>query len=125
TPEKDYNGAVHFSYDVKDAHGGVTHTGASTMLSAVGDAAIFAGDKSGQITEDRHVQGDAQHTIFVTGVLNVIDPDASEDHFYATRNAHAVSDPYGGHLTIGKAGDWAYSVPNANIQHLAAGQVEQ
>ncbi|MFA0509132.1 VCBS domain-containing protein [Vibrio sp. 10N.222.54.C2] len=125
TPEKDYNGDVHFSYDVKDAHGGVTHTGASTTLSAAGDAAIFTGDKSGQITEDRHVQGDAQHTIFVTGVLNVIDPDASEDHFYATRNAHAVSDPYGGHLTIGKAGDWAYSVPNANIQHLAAGQVEQ
>ncbi|MFA0355279.1 cadherin-like domain-containing protein, partial [Vibrio sp. 10N.222.54.C7] len=26
TPEKDYNGDVHFSYDVKDAHGGVTHT---------------------------------------------------------------------------------------------------
>ncbi|MDE1226040.1 VCBS domain-containing protein, partial [Vibrio aestuarianus] len=125
TPEKDYNGDVHFSYDVKDAHGGVTHTGASTTLSAVGDAAIFAGDKSGQITEDRHVQGDAQHTIFVTGVLNVIDPDAGEDHFYDTRNAHALSDPYGGHLTIGKAGDWAYSVPNANIQHLAAGQVEQ
>ncbi|PTO83500.1 hypothetical protein CWN93_07840 [Vibrio splendidus] len=125
TPDKDYNGQVHFSYDVKDAHGGVTHTGASTTLSAAGDAAIFTGDKSGQITEDRHVQGDAQHTIFVTGVLNVIDPDASEDHFYATRNAHAVSDPYGGHLTIGKAGDWAYSVPNANIQHLAAGQVEQ
>ncbi|WP_240798936.1 VCBS domain-containing protein [Vibrio sp. F13] len=125
TPEKDYNGDVHFSYDVKDAHGGVTHTGASTTLSAVGDAAIFAGDKSGQITEDRHVQGDAQHTIFVTGVLNVIDPDAGEDHFYDTRNAHAISDPYGGHLTIGKAGDWAYSVPNANIQHLAAGQVEQ
>ncbi|MFA0542696.1 VCBS domain-containing protein, partial [Vibrio sp. 10N.222.52.B7] len=39
TPEKDYNGAVHFSYDVKDAHGGVTHTGASTTLSAVGDKA--------------------------------------------------------------------------------------
>ncbi|MEZ9145443.1 VCBS domain-containing protein [Vibrio sp. 10N.286.52.C3] len=125
TPDKDYNGQVHFSYDVKDAHGGVTHTGASTTLSAVGDAAIFTGDKSGQITEDRHVQGDAQHTIFVTGVLNVIDPDAGEDHFYDTRNAHAISDPYGGHLTIGKAGDWAYSVPNANIQHLAAGQVEQ
>ncbi|MDE1211917.1 VCBS domain-containing protein, partial [Vibrio aestuarianus] len=37
TPEKDYNGDVHFSYDVKDAHGGVTHTGATTNLAAVND----------------------------------------------------------------------------------------
>ncbi|WP_196374143.1 cadherin-like domain-containing protein, partial [Vibrio crassostreae] len=33
TPDKDYNGQVHFTYDVKDAHGGVTHTGASTTLA--------------------------------------------------------------------------------------------
>ncbi|MFA0046364.1 VCBS domain-containing protein, partial [Vibrio sp. 10N.261.51.F11] len=37
TPEKDYNGDVHFSYDVKDAHGGITHTGATTNLAAVND----------------------------------------------------------------------------------------
>ncbi|MFA0406075.1 VCBS domain-containing protein, partial [Vibrio sp. 10N.222.52.C12] len=52
TPEKDYNGAVHFSYDVKDAHGGVTHTGASTTLSAVGDKAQIAGVDTGSITEN-------------------------------------------------------------------------
>ncbi|WP_140104375.1 cadherin-like domain-containing protein, partial [Vibrio parahaemolyticus] len=39
TPDKDYNGQVHFVYDVKDAHGGVAHTGASMTLTAVGDAA--------------------------------------------------------------------------------------
>ncbi|KOE79429.1 hypothetical protein ACS86_18200, partial [Vibrio alginolyticus] len=37
TPDKDYNGEVHFTYDVKDAHGGVTHTGATTNLAAVND----------------------------------------------------------------------------------------
>ncbi|MCZ8489785.1 cadherin-like domain-containing protein [Vibrio lentus] len=43
TPEKDYNGDVHFTYDVKDGHGGVTHTGATTNLAAVGDAATITG----------------------------------------------------------------------------------
>ncbi|WP_394239610.1 VCBS domain-containing protein, partial [Vibrio astriarenae] len=125
TPDKDYNGQVHFTYDVKDAHGGLTHTGANTTLAAVNDAATISGQDTGALTEDLHVQGDAQHTIFTTGVLNVIDPDAGEDHFSATRNAHALHDPYGGTLTIGKVGDWSYSVPNGNVQHLGQGESEQ
>ncbi|MGS0726061.1 cadherin-like domain-containing protein, partial [Shewanella sp. 0m-11] len=75
-PEKDYNGQVHFDYDVLDAHGGVTHTSANTSLAAINDAAIITGDKSGSVTEDHHVQGDALHTVYTTGVLNVLDPDA-------------------------------------------------
>ncbi|MFV8455990.1 VCBS domain-containing protein, partial [Vibrio owensii] len=125
TPDKNYNGQVHFTYDVKDSHGGVTHTGANTTLAAVNDAATISGQDTGALTEDHHVQGDAQHTIFTTGVLNVVDPDAGEDHFSATRNAHALHDPYGGTLTIGKAGDWSYSVPNGNVQHLGQGESEQ
>ncbi|KJY91730.1 hypothetical protein TW84_07870 [Vibrio neptunius] len=125
TPDKDYNGQVHFTYDVKDAHSGTTHTGANMVLTPTGDAAHFSGTDSGNLTEDKHVQGDAQHTIFTTGVLDVVDPDAGEDHFRATRNAHALHDPYGGTLTIGKAGDWSYSVPNGNVQHLGKGETHQ
>ncbi len=124
-PDKDYNGQVHFTYNVKDAHGGVTATGANLHLQATGDAAHFLGTDTGSLTEDKHVQGDAQHTIFTTGVLDITDPDAGEDHFRATRNAHALHDPYGGTLTIGKSGDWSYSVPNGNVQHLGQGQSEQ
>ncbi|WP_210448863.1 VCBS domain-containing protein [Vibrio crassostreae] len=124
TPEKNYNGAVHFSYDIKDAHGGVTHTGASTTLSAVNDAGVITGDKSGTVSEDNHVQGDAQHTIYTVGVLDVTDPDAGENHFHENHNVHALHDPFGGSFTIGKAGDWSYSVPNSNVQHLAKDQVE-
>ncbi|MFA0114180.1 VCBS domain-containing protein [Vibrio sp. 10N.261.46.E11] len=124
TPEKNYNGDVHFSYDVKDAHGGITHTGASTTLSAVNDAGVITGDKSGTVSEDRHVQGDAQHTIYTVGVLDVTDPDAGENHFHENHNVHALHDPFGGSFTIGKAGDWSYSVPNSNVQHLAKDQVE-
>ncbi|WP_274883760.1 VCBS domain-containing protein [Vibrio harveyi] len=125
TPDKDYNGQVHFTYDVKDAHSGTTHTGANMALTPTGDAAHFSGTDTGSLTEDKHVQGDAQHTIFTTGVLDVVDPDAGEDHFRATRNAHALHDPYGGTLTIGKAGDWSYSVPNGNVQHLGLGESAQ
>ncbi|MDC5841135.1 VCBS domain-containing protein [Vibrio europaeus] len=52
TPAKDYNGQVHFTYDVKDAHGGVTHTGASTTLAAVDDKTIISGINHGVATED-------------------------------------------------------------------------
>ncbi|MFA0370666.1 VCBS domain-containing protein, partial [Vibrio sp. 10N.222.54.F6] len=52
TPSHNYNGSVHFTYDVKDAHGGTTHTGASTTLSAVGDKAQIAGVDTGSITEN-------------------------------------------------------------------------
>ncbi|GAM65597.1 probable RTX [Vibrio ishigakensis] len=73
TPSQDYNGQVHFTYDVKDAHSGVTHTGANMLLTPAGDAAHFSGTDTGSLTEDKHVQGDAQHTIFTTGVLDVTD----------------------------------------------------
>ena len=51
TPTRDYNGDVHFNYDVQDAHGGVTHTGATTSLAAVGDAAVIGGVDTGSVTE--------------------------------------------------------------------------
>ncbi|MDW4814098.1 VCBS domain-containing protein, partial [Shewanella fidelis] len=125
TPEKDYNGQVHFSYDVKDAHGGITHTGATSTLTAVADSATFSGNDNDSIKEDRHVQGDADQSVAVSGVLNVTDPDANESEFVASRNVHAVNDPFGGNLSIGRAGDWTYSVPNANLNHLAEGETVQ
>lgn len=124
-PDKDYNGQVHFTYDVKDAHGGITHTGATTTLAAVNDTALFSVDDTGSVKEDIHVQGDSQHTVAVSGVLIVSDPDAGESEFVANRNVHAVSDPFGGDLSIGRAGDWTYSVPNNNLNRLAEGEKHQ
>ncbi|WP_284204665.1 VCBS domain-containing protein, partial [Aliivibrio sifiae] len=121
-PDKDYNGQVHFTYDVKDTHGGMTHTGATTTLAAVNDAALFSVDDTGSVKEDVHVQGDSQHTVAVSGVLIVSDPDAGESEFVANRNVHAVSDPFGGDLSIGRAGDWTYSVSNNNLNRLAEGE---
>ncbi|MEZ8158700.1 VCBS domain-containing protein, partial [Vibrio splendidus] len=93
TPEKDYNGDVHFSYDVKDAHGGVTHTGASTTLSAVADKAQIAGVDTGSITENSagvDMSPDYAHsgiatlgntTLYADGKLTITDPDVGESGF--------------------------------------------
>ncbi|WP_141677285.1 VCBS domain-containing protein, partial [Aliivibrio sp. 1S128] len=122
TPEKDYNGAVHFSYDVKDAHGGVTHTGATTTLAAVGDAAIITSGAQQTIIEDASGR---QHEI-ASGKLSIIDPDAGEQQFqYSQFGEQVLHDPFGGHLNISAAGSWGYSVPNSALQHLGAGQTEQ
>uniref|UniRef100_UPI002637A6A2 VCBS domain-containing protein n=1 Tax=uncultured Shimia sp. TaxID=573152 RepID=UPI002637A6A2 len=121
TPEKDYSGTVHFTYDVKDAHGGVTHTGASTTLAAVGDAAVITGTDTGSATED-HVAG----RIVISGKLDVTDPDGpAQEHFQSSQfGEHAISDPFGGHLHIASSGSWSYVTDNSNpaIQQLAAGQ---
>ncbi|MCL1046554.1 VCBS domain-containing protein [Shewanella electrodiphila] len=127
TPEKDYNGQVHFSYDVKDAHGGVTHTGATTSLSAVRDAAIITEVTSENITEDgsngSHNQGIT--TELANGRLQVVDPDSGENSFqYSQFGETRIHDPFNGHLRIDSAGNWGYSVNNANLQHLAEGQTE-
>ncbi|WP_394150050.1 VCBS domain-containing protein, partial [Vibrio maritimus] len=94
------------------------------LVKGTDDAAIITGQSTGSVTEDVHVQGDARHTVFTGGVLNVKDPDVGQRGFHHTLNAHAISDPYGGSLSIDKAGGWIYSVPNGNLQHLAQGETE-
>ncbi|NOI25264.1 VCBS domain-containing protein, partial [Vibrio mediterranei] len=94
------------------------------LVKGTDDAAIITGQSTGSVTEDLHVQGDARHTVFTSGVLDAKDPDIGQRGFHQTLNAHAISDPYGGSLSIDKAGGWIYSVPNGNLQHLAQGQTE-
>ncbi|WP_237444341.1 VCBS domain-containing protein [Sinobacterium norvegicum] len=122
TPEKDYSGDVHFTYDVKDAHGGVTHTGATTNLAAVGDAAVITSGATQMVTEDA---SGTNHEI-ANGHLSITDPDAGEDRFrFSQFGEQAIHDPFGGELRIDRAGVWGYSVSNSALQHLAAGQTEQ
>ncbi|KLN65334.1 VCBS domain-containing protein [Vibrio sp. VPAP30] len=129
TPDRDYNGKVHFTYDVKDAHSGVTHTGATMHLAPVGDAATISGTDSGSITEDRHVSPDSMHHIQVTGSLSISDPDAGEDHFRATSafgHERAISDPFQGDMHISRYGNWDYVLANGNpaVQALKQGETK-
>ncbi|MEZ8495240.1 cadherin-like domain-containing protein, partial [Vibrio splendidus] len=127
TPTKDYNGQVHFSYDVTDAHGGTTHTGASTTLTATPDGAIISEVTTDHVTEDgSHSSHNAGVTTeLANGRLQVVDPDSGENKFqYSQFGESAVHDPFGGMLRIDSMGNWGYSVNNANLQHLAQGQTE-
>ncbi|MFM2594720.1 VCBS domain-containing protein [Vibrio harveyi] len=127
TPTKDYNGSVHFTYDVKDAHGGTTHTGANTTLVATPDKAIISEVTTGSVIEDgQHAtHNNGTTTELANGRLQVIDPDSSEDKFqYSQFGETRIHDPFGGMLRIDSAGNWGYSVNNAALQHLAQGQVE-
>ncbi|MDO6765135.1 VCBS domain-containing protein [Agarivorans sp. 1_MG-2023] len=125
TPAKDYNGDVHFNYDVKDAHGGVTHTGANMTLASQQDAATFSGVDTGNITEDKHVGHSSAQTIAVSGSLAVTDPDAGQDHIdYSQLGEQAIHDPFHGSLHITPQGSWGYSVKNSALQYLHEGDVE-
>ncbi|MEW6997235.1 VCBS domain-containing protein, partial [Colwelliaceae bacterium BS250] len=127
TPEKNFNGQVNFSYDVKDGHSGVTHTTATTTLAAVRDAAIITEVTTGSVTEDgsNRTSNNGVITELASGQLNVVDPDSGENHFDFSQFAEtAIHDPFGGNLHIDRAGNWGYTVDNANLQHLSQGQTE-
>ncbi|WP_232288485.1 VCBS domain-containing protein [Vibrio splendidus] len=127
TPEKDYNGRVHFTYDVKDAHGGVTHTGATSSLSAVADKAVISGSDTGTIIEDHNVGHSSLQPVVASGLLSVTDPDAGQDHFQVNLllGEQAIHDPFGGFLRITPSGAWGYEVANSRLQSLAEGEVEK
>ncbi|WP_373953843.1 VCBS domain-containing protein [Vibrio pomeroyi] len=127
TPDKDYNGQVHFTYDVKDAHGGTTHTGANTTLVATPDKAIISEVTTGSVIEDGSHAGhyNGTTTELANGQLKVIDPDSGEDKFqYSQFGETRIHDPFGGILRIDRGGSWQYSVDNTHLQHLAQGQTE-
>ncbi|MFA0473407.1 cadherin-like domain-containing protein, partial [Vibrio sp. 10N.222.51.E8] len=127
SPEKDYNGAVQFNYDIKDAHGGITHTQAGLTLTASQDAATFTGDSTGDVHEGHSFTAadgtvtnssvgdrspDHQHgnigklwndQIHTDGHLNINDADSGE--------AHAQTGVYHGsygQVILQTNGDWSY-----------------
>ena len=125
-PEANYNGAVSFTYDVQDPQGASVSTSASMNLTAVRDAATISGTDTGSVTEDHNVDPSSAHTIMASGLLNVIDPDAGEDHFYFKMlGERAIHDPFGGSLHITPSGAWGYEVSNNNLQYLTEGETEQ
>ncbi|MFA0150852.1 VCBS domain-containing protein [Vibrio sp. 10N.261.46.C10] len=133
TPDKDYNGPVLFTYDVKDAHGGVTRTHATTNLAAVGDAAIITGDDKADVHEDSKGNqtqygasaGGYGYDLTVKGKLDIVDPDQGEDNFPQGHGSSTwYTGDHGGQLIIGAKGSWTYNINNAapSIQRLGQGE---
>ncbi|CDT25093.1 Putative RTX toxin, VCBS repeat protein (fragment) [Vibrio coralliirubri] len=132
TPTKDYNGQVHFTYDVQDAHGGVTHTGATTSLSAVGDTAIIGGQDTFAVQEDHNLTLNSGNTIIYNGQLTITDADAGEDHFDGNLHQNQQTGTWdtgyttqeGGKLILQSNGSYRYEIDNslAKIQSLGSSE---
>ncbi|MFA0519811.1 VCBS domain-containing protein, partial [Vibrio sp. 10N.222.55.E8] len=64
--------------------------------------------------------------VAASGLLNVSDPDAGQDHFQVNRfGEQVIHDPFGGFLRITPNGAWGYEVANSRLQSLAEGEVEK
>ncbi|MFA0254623.1 VCBS domain-containing protein [Vibrio breoganii] len=132
TPTKDYNGQVHFTYDVQDAHGGVTHTGATTSLSAVGDTAVIGGQDTFTVQEDHNLTLNSGSTIIYNGQLTITDADAGEDHFDSNLHQNQQTGTWdtgyttqeGGKLILQSNGSYRYEIDNslAKIQSLGSSE---
>ncbi|OEF94081.1 VCBS domain-containing protein [Vibrio splendidus] len=125
TPSHNYNGSVHFTYDVKDAHGGVTATGANLHLQATGDAATITGVDHGNVTEDRGYI-DTQYNLHFDGKLDIVDPDQGEAQFDIQRGHtyHGIGydTKMGGWVLLQQDGAYTYTIDNRKpeIQNLGS-----
>ncbi|OED63848.1 hypothetical protein A165_11605 [Vibrio tasmaniensis ZS-17] len=125
TPTKDYNGQVHFNYDVTDAHGGITATGANLHLQATGDAATINGIDQGNVTEDRGYI-DTQYNLHFDGKLDIVDPDQGEAQFDIQRGHtyHGIGydTKMGGWVLLQQDGTYTYTIDNRKpeIQNLGS-----
>ncbi|WP_349237410.1 VCBS domain-containing protein [Vibrio crassostreae] len=125
TPTKDYNGQVHFTYDVADAHGGITATGANLHLQATGDAATITGIDQGNVTEDRGYI-DTQYNLHFDGKLDIVDPDQGEAQFDIQRGHtyHGIGydTKMGGWVLLQQDGTYTYTIDNRKpeIQNLGS-----
>src|SRR3990167_4297708 len=87
----------------------------TVTITGTNDAAVIAGDTTGDVTED------AAATLETSGTLTVTDADTGEDVFTA-QAATAGSNGYGS-FTLSTAGAWTYAAENtqAAIQALGLG----
>ncbi|GAL31524.1 probable RTX [Vibrio maritimus] len=140
TPELNYHGKVHFSYDINDAHGGSTPTGASLDLASANDASVLAaGQDSGTVTEDHLRSGTAGQLWSGWSNLDVTDVDSASEAEVAFIEVngvkHAVPADFGMSLTANHGyfstthstdghNKWSYTADNTSseVQELKTGQ---
>ncbi|WP_188113791.1 VCBS domain-containing protein [Salinicola halophyticus] len=119
TPDANYNGTATFEYTISDGKGGTDTATVTLFVTPVNDVAVITGAASGGVTEDTNT---LDGHLVATGTLGVVDPDEGEAHFQA-----GAGTPLGttlGSLAIGSNGQWSYSVDNAKVQYLAAGETK-
>ena len=102
---------------VDDGHGGTVNVTVLVIVTPVNDPAVIGGDAAGAVTEDA-----ASPNLSDTGTLTISDTDAGEASFQTTGITSAPGTL--GSLSITSAGVWTYTMPNASVQYLAAGETK-
>ncbi|WP_299141171.1 VCBS domain-containing protein [uncultured Vibrio sp.] len=140
TPDHNFNGKVHFTYDVKDAHGGVTHTGASTTLLPSNDAATLQPTlASNFVTEDHLKSGTSTNELWSGWKnLDIQDIDSPSEAKVTQIEVNGVKHTVPANFAMNLAGahgtfnfthstdghdKWSYSADNshAEVQSLSHG----
>ena len=140
TPDHNFNGKVHFTYDVKDAHGGVTHTGASTTLLPSNDAATLQPTlASNFVTEDHLKSGTSTNELWSGWKnLDIHDVDSPSEAKVTQIEVNGVKHTVPANFAMNLAGvhgtfnfthstdghdKWSYSADNshAEVQSLSHG----
>src|SRR5215831_5850120 len=101
-----------FVYAIHLANGALSQAKVTIDIWGQNDTASISGDTSGSRTED--------DTTPATGTLTVVDPDHGQSHTQCVTNA--ASDHGLGTYSVDADGHWSYTVNNALVQHLAAGE---
>lgn len=116
TPAVNFNGSATISYQVTD---GTTTSSVATVaitVTPVNDVATIGAPSVSSVTEDA-----ASPSLTANGTLSVTDLDTGEAGFRTTVASAAGNL---GTLTLAVNGNYAYSVANAAVQHLGAGQTK-
>gem|GEM_PF-2535511 len=106
-----------FTYTISDGHGGTDTATATITIIGTNDAPVIAGDDAGAVVEDA-----ANPVLTDAGTLTIADADAGQSVFQTT--GITASNGALGSLSITAAGAWTYSVANADVQYLKAGEVK-
>ncbi|NML29227.1 VCBS domain-containing protein, partial [Zoogloea dura] len=112
-PAPNFNGPVEVSYTISDGKGGTSTAIATITVNPLPDDAQL-GTGTGTVKEDTPAQTTA------SGVLSITDPDAGEAVFQAQTGAPGTY----GSFSVDTAGNWAYTLDNANpvVQALKEGE---
>ncbi|MEZ8119908.1 VCBS domain-containing protein, partial [Vibrio splendidus] len=140
TPDHDFNGKVHFTYDVKDAHGGVTHTGASATLLPSNDAATLQPTLASNFVTEDHLKSGTNTNELWSGWknLDIQDIDSQPEAKVTQIEVNGVKHTVPANFAMNLAGThgtfnfthstdghdkWSYSADNshAEVQSLSHG----
>ncbi|MCU4441122.1 tandem-95 repeat protein, partial [Acinetobacter lwoffii] len=106
-----------YSYTLTDKDGDTSTATLTITITGTNDVPVITGDATGAVTEDATTPN-----LTDTGTLSIVDADGGQAVFQTTGITASASAL--GSLSITSAGAWTYTVANADVQYLAAGETK-